>query len=592
MVTQRNFEELFINSVLYAQDMKTPGKYGVEPEHMRSYPEEWRWIQTFFARHRKLPSRQSFHAQFPNFKLRQTSEVEHHAEQVMRAYTERTLMGYMKEAADLLQDNDLDGALNYMHSNLLALGAQQGLTEEGDIFTDNDDIMATLRETIERTKDTGAAGIPSGFPTFDRQTGGAKVGELITVAARLGVGKALAHDERILTPFGWTTMGQVRVGDIVTASNGGMTKVVAKYPQGPCRVNLVHFSDGTVIQANEDHLWQVRVGDHPWKVQTTAEIAAHLNAGRQHPSVPIVDAVWFRFPPTHDLPIEPPPRKIVAVETTDRVTDMSCITVDAPDSLYVVNNGIVTHNTWIMNEWAATAAMKGYTAVYNSLEMPRTQLFSRMVPLLHEPGGALINNIDLSQGKVSMAEIDLFMKNLVDTIPGKLHIVDRARGTVTPATIVAQIQRLDPDIVFIDYISLMSNIKDWQVIGAISGELKQIALQYKVPIVIGAQLNREAVGMSNRGLPPGPEDIAQSDMIGHDSDTIITAALVSERVIAMRCVKNRHGKGDFTWYTEFDPGQGVFIEISSQRKQELIEQDKAAVMARESGEDDEDDDDY
>src|SRR2546429_5811893 len=49
-------------------------------------------------------------------------------------------------------------------------------------------------------------------------------GQMIIVAARPGVGKALALDTPLPTPAGWTTMGDVAVGDELLGADGQPTR--------------------------------------------------------------------------------------------------------------------------------------------------------------------------------------------------------------------------------------------------------------------------------------------------------------------------------------------------------------------------------
>ena len=69
-------------------------------------------------------------------------------------------------------------------------------------------------------------------------------------------GEALALDAPIGTPTGWTTMGQIEVGQYVFAEDGRPVQVTAttEVSQGrPCY--RVTFSDGSSIVADESHLW-------------------------------------------------------------------------------------------------------------------------------------------------------------------------------------------------------------------------------------------------------------------------------------------------------------------------------------------------
>jgi hypothetical protein len=71
-----------------------------------------------------------------------------------------------------------------------------------------------------------------------------------------GSGKALALDTPIPTPAGWTTMGAIQPGDVVFDERGRAVPVVGVsdiMTDHPCYE--VVFDDGSVIVADEEHLW-------------------------------------------------------------------------------------------------------------------------------------------------------------------------------------------------------------------------------------------------------------------------------------------------------------------------------------------------
>ncbi|HEX7163933.1 MAG TPA: DNA translocase FtsK, partial [Trebonia sp.] len=91
----------------------------------------------------------------------------------------------------------------------------------------------------------------------------------VLVAGATGSGKALALDTPIPTPKGWTTMGEVQVGDEVFDEHGRPCRVTAATPVmygRPCYE--VEFSDGTVIVADAEHLWR------------TSTVAGRMQRGR------------------------------------------------------------------------------------------------------------------------------------------------------------------------------------------------------------------------------------------------------------------------------------------------------------------------
>src|SRR5450755_4353601 len=76
------------------------------------------------------------------------------------------------------------------------------------------------------------------------------------IAARPALGKALALDTPLPTPAGWTTMGEVRVGDELIGADGRPVNVVAATQvmhDRPCYE--VEFSTGEIIVADGQHQW-------------------------------------------------------------------------------------------------------------------------------------------------------------------------------------------------------------------------------------------------------------------------------------------------------------------------------------------------
>ena len=98
------------------------------------------------------------------------------------------------------------------------------------------------------------------------------------IAGATGAGKALALDTPIPTPKGWTTMGEVRPGQQVFDERGHPCMVIAATPVmhgRPCYE--VEFSDGTVIVADAEHLWQT------WDRKTRKAYGYASPGGAQYP---------------------------------------------------------------------------------------------------------------------------------------------------------------------------------------------------------------------------------------------------------------------------------------------------------------------
>ncbi|MGV2585513.1 UNVERIFIED_CONTAM: replicative DNA helicase, partial [Mycobacterium avium subsp. hominissuis] len=178
--------------------------------------------------------------------------------------------------------------------------AERRTTED---FVPLEDLLQPTMDEIDAIASNGgvARGVPTGFTELDEVTNGLHAGQMIIVAARPGVGKALALDTPLPTPTGWTTMGDVAVGDELLGDDGRPTRVVAATDVmlgRPCYE--VEFSDGTVIVADAAHQWLTEtrasrksaqaaaVGYNRYKnqrtfaaVRTTAEIAETLRCPTQ-----------------------------------------------------------------------------------------------------------------------------------------------------------------------------------------------------------------------------------------------------------------------------------------------------------------------
>src|ERR1700760_90591 len=176
--------------------------------------------------------------------------------------------------------------------------ADRRLSED---FVPLEDLLQPTMDEIDAIASSGglARGVPTGFTELDEVTNGLHPGQMIIVAARPGVGKALALDTPLPTPTGWTTMGDIVVGDHLLGADGRPTRVVAATDVmlgRPCYE--VEFSDGTVVVADAEHQWltdtrasrksaqAAAAGYNRAKnqrtfaaVRTTAEIATTLRCG-------------------------------------------------------------------------------------------------------------------------------------------------------------------------------------------------------------------------------------------------------------------------------------------------------------------------
>src|SRR6185503_3449641 len=185
-----------------------------------------------------------------------------------------------------------------------------------------------------------ARGVPTGFVELDEVTNGLHPGQMIIIAARPGVGKALKLETPLPTPTGWTTMGDVAVGDWLLGADEEPTQVVAATDVmlgRPCYE--VEFSDGTVIVADASHQWPTGYG-----IRTTVELRCGMDTIAAAGSM----ARYAGRPATM---LMAPVLQIDAVRRV-RTVPVRCVQVDNAAHLYLAGRGMVPRTT---RHWASTS---------------------------------------------------------------------------------------------------------------------------------------------------------------------------------------------------------------------------------------------
>ena len=100
-------------------------------------------------------------------------------------------------------------------------------------------------------------------------------------------GGPLLTDTRVVTPFGYRRIGDLKAGDIISSTDGGIQKVIYRKDFGKLPCFKLTFIDGSSIIASYDHLWNIRKTcytskkrhlnnlslNDDWRVWTTGGIA-------------------------------------------------------------------------------------------------------------------------------------------------------------------------------------------------------------------------------------------------------------------------------------------------------------------------------
>lgn len=128
---------------------------------------------------------------------------------------------------------------------------------------------------------------------------------IVNIFGGPGIGKAQPLYSKIRTPDGWTTMGEIKVGDEVLTPNGFPTEVTHTHDQGKQKIYTVTLDDGSKTECCGEHLWQCKVNYSSENyIISTNEIKRHLKR-KSTISVPSFYPTILAIRDDTELPILP-----------------------------------------------------------------------------------------------------------------------------------------------------------------------------------------------------------------------------------------------------------------------------------------------
>jgi hypothetical protein len=148
---------------------------------------------------------------------------------------------------------------------------------------DRNELRATVREQMQREREALRLYEPLPYQKQFHACHAQKC--VIQKGNRTGGPTQLC--EPVLTPSGWSTMGELRVGDQVIGGDGKPCNVTGIFPQGWKALFRVTFDDGAFTHCCEDHYWKCklkkteRFPSHPnyreekWGVYSLHDIRLH-----------------------------------------------------------------------------------------------------------------------------------------------------------------------------------------------------------------------------------------------------------------------------------------------------------------------------
>ena len=376
-----------------------------------------------------------------------------------------------------------------------------------------EDLLQPTMDEIDAIASHGgiARGVPTGFVELDDVTNGLHPGQMIIVAARPGVGKALSLDTPLPTPTGWTTMGDVAVGDWLLGADGRPTLVMAATGVmlgRPCYE--VEFSDGTRIVADAQHQWPTGYGS-----RTTAELRCGLDTIAAAGSL-------GRFEERRAVATLMSPVLQIDAMRRVRTVPVRCVEVDNAAHLYLAGRGMVpTHNSTLGLDFLRSCSIKNRLAsVVFSLEMSRSEIVMRLLS-----AEAKIKLADMRSGRMSDDDWTRLARRMSEISEAPLYIDDSPNLTMMEIRAKARRlkQRADLRLIVVDYMQLMTSGKKFesrqQEVSEFSRSMKLLAKELEVPVVAISQLNRGPEQRTDK--KPMLSDLRESGSLEQDSDVVI-----------------------------------------------------------------------
>lgn len=221
----------------------------------------------------------------------------------------------------------------------------------------------------------------------------------------------------------------------------------------------------------------------------------------------------------------------------------------SPGNLFIIGGRPSAGKTALSLQIACEQARRGFRVCYFSLETDPDTLTARIIA-----NRLAVPLADVKAKTVPQSDLD----DLAEL--HKLPLYIRSASGKGAGWIKAQAQRMKAQVIFIDYLQLLtaSKAKDrYQQITSISIALHELAQTTGILVVALAQLNRNAAHAS-----PSTADLKESGQLEQDADAILLLSSDGEQY---KCVlaKNKEGKiGEIP--LTFDKTRQRFLALTSE----------------------------
>lgn len=234
---------------------------------------------------------------------------------------------------------------------------------------------------------------------------------------------------------------------------------------------------------------------------------------------------------------------------------------------------------------AINMAAKLHPVAYLSLEMTKEEMYKKALSVYT---GMSDSEIDLTS--ISSPKIDLFNKlNKTSFKDLSLYLTDQTLNILEiKRTTRLMKEKHNIQVLFLDHLHFMQSKKPHETrnaeISLITSELKALAKELDITIVMLSQLNRASSHRPSEERRPLISDLRDSGSIAQDSDVVMFIYREGEykqeidpKITEIIIRKNRGGRRNVTANLVFDGATSSFYEPYYQEEAEYSEQQQSAV---------------
>lgn len=250
------------------------------------------------------------------------------------------------------------------------------------------------------------------------------------------------------------------------------------------------------------------------------------------------------------------PEMIMEFGVTGNKSHMYDLQISEGSNKQYYTNGILSHNSLWMQNFAVKSADMGYNVLYITLEMSERKVMKRVgamrLKLPINDYDEISKDVELIKKKINNLK-NTSNNDLFDKKVGKIITKFWAAGTATVNDFDNYIQKLKEkkgikiDLIVVDYITLIAAVKG--TVGdnlytkgkSLAEGLRAIGAKYKVPVITGVQVSKDAWNSNDITL----EQVPESKAIAETADTffaiIRTEDMKRQGLFRFKLLKQRDG---------------------------------------------------